>query len=92
MPARPRTAEPENPRRRDDPMRFAAGLTVSGILAFILLEALKIIMVPVTAWVMSLLALALKVVLIVLVVVVAAAVLGIGVFIYNRRKKASAEV
>ena len=36
-------------------MKFAAGLTVTGILSFIILEALKIIMVPVTTWVLGLL-------------------------------------
>ena len=76
---------------RDDEMRFAAGLTISGILGFLLLEALKIVMVPVTAWIMSLLALALKIVLILLVVLAAAAVIGIGLFIYNRQKKAAGE-
>lgn len=72
-------------------MRFAAGLTISGIVGFLLLEALKIIMVPVTAWVMSLLAILLKIVLVALAVLVAAAVIGIGVFVYKRQKKASVE-
>ena len=69
-------------------MRLAAGLTASGIIGFLLLEALKILMVPVTAWFMGLLALALKIVLIALGV---AATLGVGVFVYRRSKKASAE-
>jgi hypothetical protein len=30
-------------------MRLAAGLTVSGIIGFLLIEALKILMVPITA-------------------------------------------
>ena len=51
-------------------MKFAAGLTVTGILGFLLLEALKIIMVPVTAWVMGLLVVALKIALIGLVLMV----------------------
>lgn len=67
-------------------MKFAAGLTASGILGFLLLEALKILMVPITAWVMGLLAIALKIVLVTLGV---AAALGIGVFFYRRSKKAS---
>ena len=45
-------------------MRFAAGLTATGIIGFLLLEALKILMVPITAWVMGLLAMALKIFLI----------------------------
>ncbi len=71
-------------------MRFAAGLTVSGIVGFLLLEALKIIMVPVTAWVMGLLAVALKVVVILLVVLAVLLVLlviGTGVWLYKRRQR-----
>lgn len=66
-------------------MRFAAGLTASGIIGFLLLEALKILMVPITAWVMGLLAIALK---IVLVTLGAGAALGVGVFFYRRSQKA----
>ncbi len=68
--------------------RFAAGLTVSGIIVFLLLEALKILMVPLTAWLMGLLALALKILLITLGVVVA---LGVGVFVFRRSRKAREE-
>jgi hypothetical protein len=66
-------------------LRFAAGLTVSGIIGFLLLEALKMLMVPITAWVMGLLALALK---IVLIAAGLAAALGVGVFVLRRSKKA----
>lgn len=69
-------------------MKLAAGLTVSGIIGFLLLEALKILMVPITAWVMGLLALALKIVLISLGVVAA---VGAGVFLMRRAKKARDE-
>lgn len=65
-------------------MKFAAGLTASGIIGFLLLEALKILMVPITAWVMGLLAMALKIVLITLGVVAA---LGLGFFVYKRSVK-----
>jgi hypothetical protein len=68
-------------------MRFAAGLTASGIIGFLLLEALKILMVPITAWVMGLLALALKIVLIVLG---SAAALGVGFFLYRRSQRQDA--
>lgn len=68
--------------------RFAAGLTVSGIIVFLLLEALKILMVPLTAWLMGLLALALKILLITLGVAVA---FGVGVFVFRRSRKARAE-
>lgn len=66
-------------------MRFAAGLTASGIIGFLLLEALKILMVPITAWVMGLLAIALKIVLVTGGVVAA---LGVGFFFYRRSQKA----
>jgi len=69
-------------------MRFAAGLTATGIIGFLLLEALKILMIPITAWVMGLLALALKILLVTLGV---AAALGVGVFFYRRSKRAQAE-
>lgn len=69
-------------------MRFAAGLTATGIIGFLLIEALKILMVPVTAWVMGLLAIALKIVLVTLGL---AAALGVGVFVYRQSKKAQAE-
>ena len=69
-------------------MKFAAGLTVTGILSFLLLEALKIVMVPVTAWVLAMLAVVLKVNLIGLVLLV---VIGVGVFFYKRQQKVAAE-
>jgi len=69
-------------------MRFAAGLTVTGVLGFLLLEALKIVMVPVTAWIMGLLVVALKIFLILIALGVA---VGVGFFIYKRQQKAAAE-
>ncbi len=66
-------------------MKLAAGLTVSGIIGFILLEALKMLMVPITAWVLGILAMALKIFLIVLGVGVA---LGLGLFLLRRSQKA----
>lgn len=73
-------------------MKFAAGLTVSGILGFIILEALKIIMVPVTTWVLGLLVLAVKIALGLIVVGMVLVVLGVGVWLYRRQKKMMAEV
>ena len=70
-------------------MRFAGGVTVAGILEFIIVEALKILMVPITAWVMGLLAIALKILLISLA---AATAVGVGVFVYKRSRKASEEI
>ena len=70
-------------------MRFAGGVTVAGIIGFIIVEALKILMVPITAWVMGLLAMALKILLISLA---ALAAIGVGVFVYKRSQQAAEEV
>ena len=69
-------------------MKFAAGLTATGVIGFIILEALKILMVPITAWVMGLLAMVLKIVLVTLGI---AAAVGVSVFVYRRSMKADAE-
>jgi len=69
-------------------MRFAAGLTATGVIGFLLIEALKILMVPITAWVLGLLAMALKILLITLGITAA---LGVGFFVYRRSQKAKAE-
>ncbi len=69
-------------------MRFAGGVTVAGILGFIIVEVLKILMVPITAWVMGLLAMVLKILLISLA---AATAIGVGVFFYRRSQQAGDE-
>ena len=66
-------------------MKLAAGLTVTGVIGFILLEALKMLMVPITIWVMGLLALALKILLVALGL---GAAVGVGVFFIRRSMKA----
>lgn len=73
-------------------MRFAAGLTATGIIGFLLLEALKILMVPITAWVMGLLAMALKILLVGLAVAVAVGAVGLGVYVYRRTQRAGADI
>jgi len=73
-------------------MRFASCVSLVGILGFIILEALKILMIPITAWVMGLLAVALKIVLLALTVLVVLAAIGVGVFAYKRSQEASAEI
>ena len=70
-------------------IRFAGGLSVAGILGFIIIEVLKILMIPIMAWVMGLLALALKIVLMVLLTLSA---IGVGVFVYKRFQGTSAEI
>ena len=72
-------------------MKFAAGLTLTGIIGFIITEALKLLVPTVTVWVMGLLAFALKVLLIGFALVAAAAVIGLGFFLYKRAQKAEAE-
>jgi hypothetical protein len=42
-------------------MRFAAGFTATGIIGFLLFEALKIVMAPVAAWVLGVVMVAVKV-------------------------------
>jgi len=66
--------------------RFAAGLTITGIIGFLLLEVLKILMVPITAWVMGLLAMALKIVLVTLGLAVA---IGVGIVLLRRSRSSS---
>lgn len=73
-------------------MKFAAGLTVTGILGFLLMEIAKLIMPAIAAGIVAFLALVVKILLIALVVMVAAAVLGIGYFFYKRGKKHEVEV
>lgn len=72
-------------------MRFAAGLTVSGVIGFIVLEALKMVMPAVTVWIIGILTILLKIVLIGVVIFVVLALLGIGFFFYKRSQRAEME-
>ena len=71
-------------------MKFAASLTVTGIITFLLLEGLKMLMAPVTAWVMGMLAIALKMVLMVLGISLAVGASVFAVVWYRRSQTASA--
>jgi hypothetical protein len=73
-------------------MRFAAGVTVTGILSLLLLEALKVIMVPVAGWIVGLLVILLKILLIGGVLLILGVMIAIGVFVYRRWKKSPVEV
>jgi len=73
-------------------MKFAAGVTVTGIVGLLLMEALKIIMVPVAGWVLGLLVILLKVLLIGGVILVVGLLVAVGVFVYKRLKKSPLEV
>lgn len=70
-------------------MKFAAGLTITGVISFLLLEALKIVMVPISAWVLGILVIAIKFALIAIALGIGAGVLFL---LYRWQKKASAEV
>ncbi len=70
-------------------MRFAAAVTATGLISWLLLEMAKMLMAPIIAWVMGLLATALTIALAVGGVGLA---IGLGVYFYRRSKQASAEV
>ena len=72
-------------------MKFAAGLTLTGIVGFIITEALKLLVPTLAVWIMALLVLAVKVVLVGLTIMVAVVVLGIGIFLYKRANKVEVE-
>ena len=46
-------------------MRFAAGFTATGIIGFLLFEALKIVMAPIAAWLLGVVMVAVKVLVLV---------------------------
>jgi Flp pilus assembly protein TadB len=69
-------------------MKFAAGLTVTGVIGLLLMEALKMVMVPVTGWLVGVMIVALK---IFLVMIVLGIVVGLGVFFYKRQQKMAEE-
>ncbi len=70
-------------------MRAAAPLALTGLLGIIVLEILKIIMAPVVAWILAMLALGLK---IFLTLIVIAASLGVSVYFIRRYMKSREEV
>ncbi len=73
-------------------MKFAAGLTVSGVIGFIIIEALKLMMPAVTVWIIGILTILLKIILIGIVIFVVLALVGIGYFFYKRAQRAELEV
>ncbi len=73
-------------------MKFAAGLTVSGVVGFLVLEALKLVVPTLAVWVIAILAFVFKAILILMVLGLVGAVIGIGVFFYKRQQRRTAEV
>ena len=69
-------------------MKFAAGLTVTGIISFLLIEALKILLPSLTAWLVGVLLVVLKIALVVLGLVVALGAVGVGAYVYKRTRGA----
>jgi hypothetical protein len=72
-------------------MRFAAGLTVSGIVGFIILEALKLVVPTLAAWIIAVLAFLFKAILIGLGLLAAVVVIGIAIYVYKRMNRRRAE-
>jgi maltodextrin utilization protein YvdJ len=73
-------------------MKFAAGLTVSGVVGFLVLEALKLVVPTLAVWIIAILAFVFKAILILMVLGLVGAVIGIGVFFYKRQQRRTAEV
>lgn len=73
-------------------MKFAAGLTVSGVVGFLVLEALKLVVPTVAVWIIAILAFVLKAILILIVLGLVGAVIGLGVFFYKRQQRRTAEI
>jgi len=65
-------------------MKFAAGLTVSGVVGFLVLEVLKFLVPALAAGIVGILAIALKVILIGFVLMIVAGGLGLAYFLYKR--------
>ena len=70
-------------------MRFAATLTVGGVLGFIILEALKILLAPLATWLLGIAMVTLKMMGI---AVGLALLIGVGVFVYRRANRDRVEV
>ncbi len=67
--------------------KLAATLTVSGVLGFLILEALKILLAPVAAWLLGVVVLILQVVLVVLGIGLALTVLALSIWAYRRYRR-----
>lgn len=68
-------------------MKFAAGLTVSGIVGFIVLEVLKLLLPSLAAGVLAVFAFLVKLVLFGVGLVVVLAFVALAIFLYKRSQK-----
>jgi uncharacterized membrane protein YobD (UPF0266 family) len=73
-------------------MRFAAGITVSGIIGLLIMELVKAIGPSIVNWIVGVLALLLKVALIGLFLLAVLIVIGVAVFFYRRGQRARGEL
>ncbi len=73
-------------------MKFAAGLTVSGVVGFLVLEALKLVVPTLAVWIIAILAFVFKAILILMVLGLVGVVIFVGVFFYKRQQRRTAEV
>ena len=72
-------------------MKFAAGLTVSGVIGFILMEVAKLLMPTIAAAILGFLVLVVKIILIAFAIAVAAGAVGLVYFFYKRGQRDEAE-
>jgi hypothetical protein len=68
-------------------MKLAASLTVTGLVGFLLLEALKILLAPVAVWLLGFVMAAVKVALVVLGVGLGIMVLALSLWAYRRYRR-----
>ena len=79
------------PNQQGESMKFAAGLTVSGIIGFVLLEVLKFLLPTLAAWILALLTFVVKLILFGIGLGVVVAVVGIAIFLYKRSRRSREE-
>ncbi len=68
-------------------MRFAAGLTLTGLLGFLILEALKIILAPLSIWLLGVVVFLAKLMLGLVAAGLILVAIGLGVFLYRRYQR-----
>jgi hypothetical protein len=69
-------------------MRFAATLTATGLLSYLVLEIAKLFMAPIVAWVIGLLTVVFKIAFIVLALGI---LVGVGIYFYRRSRDVAVE-
>lgn len=73
-------------------MRFAAGITVSGIIGLLIMELMKAIGPSLVSWTVGVLGFLLKVALIGLFLLAVLTLVGVAVFFYRKGQRARGEV